>query len=101
MCDALFPMTTQMTNRRARMWRRALDPLGPNDGGILLAGACGWPGNLYPVWGADHYLSPSRFDMESLAAAVLREFAERPALRTRPKVVGALRDPTPARSPTD
>ena len=43
----------------ARRNHRLLAPLGPNDGGgVLLADACRWPGALYPVWGADHFMRP-------------------------------------------
>lgn len=66
-----FPLQHQMTTRRARLWRRFLDPLGPNDGGVLLADVCSLPGVVYPVWGVDHYLSPERIGLDSLAPALL------------------------------
>lgn len=66
-----FPLKHQMTNWRARMWRRNLDSLGPNDGGVLLADVCRLPGHLYPVWGSDHYLSPARAGTDRIAAAIL------------------------------
>jgi hypothetical protein len=42
---------------------------------VLLGDVCQLPGDLYPVWGADHYLCPRRFDMRSLATAILHDIA--------------------------
>ena len=70
-----FPLRSHMTNQRSRRWRRALDVLGPNDGGVLLGDVCQLPGDLYPIWGADHYLCPRRFDMRSLATAILHDLS--------------------------
>jgi len=71
-----FPLVSHMHNWRSRMWRRALDPLGPNDGGVLLHDVCRLPGHVYPVWGADHYLQPRQFDVGRLAAALLQYIVE-------------------------
>jgi hypothetical protein len=69
-----FPLRAHATNRLARRNHRRLAPFGPNDGaGILLADACVWPGYLYPVWAADHYLRPVGGDMNQIAVALLRE----------------------------
>lgn len=67
-----FPLMHHMRNGRSRMWRRMLDPLGPNDGAVLLRDVCSLPGLLYPVVGADHYLQPDGFDLRALATAVLQ-----------------------------
>ncbi len=68
-----FPLRHHATNRLARRNHARLRSYGPNDGaGILLADACRWPGLLYPLWGADHYLRPAGFDIGRVAAAVLR-----------------------------
>jgi hypothetical protein len=54
-----FPLRSHLTIRLARKNHRRLAPFGPNDGGgVLLADACRWPGRLYPVWGADHFMRP-------------------------------------------
>ena len=66
------PLTRHVTTARARRDHRRLAAYGPNDGCGLLAHALQWPGDIYPVWGADHYLRPPE-RMRSLAAAVLRE----------------------------
>ena len=67
-----FPLEHQMTTRRMRMWRRKLDPLGPNDGGVLLADVLALPGRVYPVWGSDHYLRPDLAGTDQIAAAILQ-----------------------------
>jgi hypothetical protein len=69
-----FPLREHAANRMARRHHNRLAHLGPNDGaGILLGDAVHWPGQLYPVWGADHYLRPARQDMIRVASAMLRE----------------------------
>lgn len=68
-----FPLVQHATNRLARKCHARLRPHGPNDGaGILLADAVRWPGILYPLWGADHYLRPAGRDIGRVAAGVLR-----------------------------
>ena len=55
----------------ARSYDR-LAPLGPNDGGgLLLADALAGPGRVYPVWGADHYLQPTAWDITPLLKRIL------------------------------
>jgi hypothetical protein len=71
-----FPLRRHATNRLARRNHARLEVYGPNDGaGILLADACRWPGFLYPLWGADHYLRPAGLDIGRVAATVLRHGA--------------------------
>jgi hypothetical protein len=66
-----FPLARHLTNALARRCYRRLRHLGPNDGaGILLGDVCRLPGNVYPVWGADHYLRPSGRDLRDLARAI-------------------------------
>lgn len=68
-----FPLCRHATNRLARRNHARLEPYGPNDGaGILLADAVRWPGLLYPVWSADHYLRPTAFDIGRLTTALFR-----------------------------
>lgn len=71
-----FPLRQHATNRLARTNFSRLEAYGPNDGaGILLADACHWPGLLYPLWGADHYLRPRGGDVGALARALLCSLA--------------------------
>jgi hypothetical protein len=70
-----FPLREHLTNRAARRCHSRLAPLGPNDGGLILADVCALPGLLYPIWGADHYLQPKR-DVRALVRAVLRYLDE-------------------------
>jgi hypothetical protein len=68
-----FPLRRHATNRLARRNHARLEPYGPNDGaGILLGDAVRWPGLLYPVWSADHYLRPTVVDINRLMTALLR-----------------------------
>jgi hypothetical protein len=71
-----FPLRNHMRNRRARLLRGVLDPLGPNDGGVLLEEVCRLPGQVFPVWGADHYMQPEQMDIRSLTAALLSYLAD-------------------------
>jgi hypothetical protein len=70
-----FPLTSHLTNRLARTLHGRIAPLGPNDGAIRLIDAARWPGIVYPVWGADHYLRPS-WELRALAKAIFAYFAE-------------------------
>jgi hypothetical protein len=53
-----FPLARHMTTRFSRFCHRTLARWGPNDGTTALSDACQWPGEIYPVWGADHYFRP-------------------------------------------
>jgi hypothetical protein len=54
-----FPLRRHLSDDWAKRGYERLAPLGPNDGGgILLADALRLPGEVYPVWGADHYMRP-------------------------------------------
>jgi len=65
-----FPLTQHLTNGMMSRCHRQLAPHGPNDGGLLLADVCAWPGLIYPIWGGDHYLR-SGGDMNQLIGALL------------------------------
>jgi len=69
-----FPLRRHLRNGLARRCHARLEAFGPNDGALLLADTPRWPGQLCPVWGADHYLRP-REDVRPLLAALLRHFA--------------------------
>ena len=70
-----FPLHRHLRNGLARRCHARLAAHGPNDGSILLADAPRWPGQLAPVWGADHYLRP-RADVRPLLAALMRALLE-------------------------
>ncbi len=70
-----FPLREHLTRTIARRCHRRLTPLGPNDGGLVLADVCKLPGLIYPLWGADHYLQP-KTDVRVLIAAILQYLAE-------------------------
>jgi hypothetical protein len=70
-----FPLHQHLSNAVARSCYRRLAPLGPNDGGLVLADVCAQPGLLYPLWGADHYLRP-KTDVRELISAILQYLAE-------------------------
>ena len=69
-----IPLRRHLHNGLVRRCHDRLEPFGPNDGSILLADTPRWPGQLCPVWGADHYLRPPE-DVRPLLAALLRHFA--------------------------
>jgi hypothetical protein len=67
-----FPLERHLSSALMRRGHRRLAEHGPNDGaGILLADVVDWPGTVYPVWGADHFLRTSRDDLSTLVARVL------------------------------
>jgi hypothetical protein len=55
-----FPLRKHLAHRWATRAYERLAPLGPNDGGGILLSDCErLPGIVCPLWGADHYLTPS------------------------------------------
>src|SRR3954468_6144191 len=74
-----FPLERHLGDAWARRGHARLAPLGPNDGGgILLADVARLPGDVYPVWGADHYLRPSSWEIRPLLLRILQEAARVP-----------------------
>lgn len=71
-----FPLLEHLSRSVTRRCHQRLMPLGPNDGGLILADVCALPGLIYPVWGADHYLQPKDIDVSQLTAAVLQYLDE-------------------------
>jgi hypothetical protein len=69
------PLRRHLTSRFARFCHRRLSVFGPNDGTTSLADLLNWPGQIYPVWGVDHYFRAEN-RARSLIAAVLRWLAE-------------------------
>ena len=70
-----FPLRRHMTTPFSRFCHRTLSARGPNDGTVLLSDAIHWPGEVYPVWGTDHYFRPESRARE-LITAVLLHLAE-------------------------
>jgi hypothetical protein len=70
-----FPLRQHLTTPFSRFYHRTLATYGPNDGTILLSDLHQWPGDIYPVWGADHFFRPEN-KARDLIAAVLRYLAE-------------------------
>lgn len=53
---AAFPQRRHLRDRRSRRLHAGLASLGPNDGFAVLEELAALPGQLYPIWGVDHYL---------------------------------------------
>jgi len=66
-----FPLRQHMTTRFSRFCHRTIGSYGPNDGTTLLADLHAVPGDIYPVWGMDHYFRPES-EARNLVAAILR-----------------------------
>ncbi|HZZ77815.1 MAG TPA: hypothetical protein VFE62_04815 [Gemmataceae bacterium] len=65
-----FPLRRHVIYEHTRLFHDVLSQLGPNDGFGLIADMLQKPGELYPVWGADHYINLST-DVGRLADALL------------------------------
>jgi hypothetical protein len=70
-----FPLREHLTTPFSRFCHRTLSAWGPNDGTVLLSDLIAWPGEVYPVWGADHFFRPESRARE-LITAVLLHLAE-------------------------
>jgi hypothetical protein len=78
-----FPLKRDLSNDWAKRGHARLAPLGPNDGGgILLRDVLRWPGVVYPVWGCDHYLRPSSWDIRPRLLRILQAAAREPESAT-------------------
>lgn len=76
------PRRSDLSHRWAPKAFDRLAPLGPTDGGGLILGdLCSAPGDVYPVWGADHYLSPS-WDLLPMLRALLLDCCATPTDRS-------------------
>jgi hypothetical protein len=79
-----FPLTRHLSDALAVRGSARTAAWGPTDGGAFLLGDVSrLPGQIYPVWGCDHYLRP-RWDVGRLIRALLRDIG-RPddAMRTQ------------------
>ena len=67
-----FPLRRHLSHPWAPRAYERLSSMGPNDGGgNLLGDVTRFPGIVFPVWGADHYLGPG-WDSRSLLRNILR-----------------------------
>ena len=67
-----FPLAENLSSKLARRGYRRLAPWGPNDAaGIVLADVCHWPGLIYPIWQADHYLRTPGCEPSSIIGSLL------------------------------
>jgi hypothetical protein len=69
-----FPLRSHLTTPLGRFAHSVIARQGPNDGTVLLPDAVTWPGEILPVWGADHYFRPPE-RVRRLFVALLRELA--------------------------
>lgn len=69
-----FPLRAHLTTPLGRFAHSVIARQGPSDGTVLLPDACAWPGEILPVWGADHYFQPAA-RVRRLFVALLRELA--------------------------
>jgi hypothetical protein len=65
-----FPLRRHMTTPFSRFCHRTLSACGPNDGTVLLSDVSQWPGEIYPVWGTDHYFRPENRARELIGAVL-------------------------------
>jgi hypothetical protein len=70
-----FPLRQHLSTTFSRFCQRSLAKWGPNDGTILLSDLREWPGEIYPVWGTDHYFRPEDL-ARNLITAVFIYLAE-------------------------
>lgn len=64
-----FPLRAHFSTPFSRFCQRSLAKWGPNDGTISLSDLRDWPGEIYPVWGMDHYFRPEN-EAKILVAAM-------------------------------
>jgi hypothetical protein len=77
-----FPLLRHLSCPWAVRGHGRIGGLGPNDGGGLLLGDLDrFPGLVYPVWGADHYLRPEGRQTRDIVARLLAYLAEKSMLR--------------------
>jgi len=70
-----FPLHQHMTTKFSRFCHCIIGSYGPNDGTTLLADLHAVPGEIYPVWGMDHYFRPDS-EARNLVAALLQYLAK-------------------------
>jgi hypothetical protein len=72
-----LPLENRLTHLYTRRSFFRLTPLGPNDGmGIMAGDVVRYPGLVYPVWGADHFLRSRGLNVEEFVRRVLQYLAD-------------------------
>ncbi|EEF61883.1 hypothetical protein [Pedosphaera parvula] len=71
-----FPLRRHLSHAYARRCHHSISALGPNDSTVLLADTLSWPGVIYPVWGADHYLQPEH-NTRNLISTILQHLGDK------------------------
>lgn len=71
-----LPLRGRLTHKYTRRSFFRLTPLGPNDGmGIMAGDVVRYPGLIYPVWNADHFLRSRGLDVQTFVGRVLHHLA--------------------------
>lgn len=71
-----LPLKDRLTHLYTRRSFFRLTPLGPNDGmGIMAGDVVRYPGLVYPVWGADHFLRSRGLNVQEFVRRVLEHLA--------------------------
>ncbi len=69
------PLRRHARTRYAKYSHHCFSKWGPNDGALMLEDLIGLPGDILPIWGADHYCGP-RWDFQALTNVILRYWEE-------------------------
>jgi hypothetical protein len=86
-----LPLTNRLSHKYTRRSFLRLTPLGPNDGmGIMAGDVVRYPGLIYPVWSADHFLRSRGLDVQAFVGRVLHYLADH---HHRPVVEGSTATP--------
>jgi hypothetical protein len=78
-----FPLRRHFATRFSRFCHRTLATWGPNDGTVSLCDLGGWSGEVYPVWGTDHFFRPESMAKELIAAVIHHLEEERAGVTSR------------------
>ena len=70
-----FPLRSHLTTPLSRFCHGIIAKSGPTDSTILLSDAITWPGDIFPVWGADHYFHPPERS-KALITAIVRSLVQ-------------------------
>jgi len=71
-----FPASWHFAFQASRVFHQAISEYGPNDSYGLLKDMLTKPGDIYPIWGTDHYFE-AHLDIPALAKALFGYVAER------------------------
>jgi hypothetical protein len=86
-----LPLANRLSHPYTRRSFLRLTPLGPNDGmGIMAGDLVRYPGLIYPVWDADHFLRSRGLNVQTFVRRVLQYLAD-PHSRRLPERAAAIR----------